>query len=210
MNIPNKKIIITLFLILLTLIGINIINSLFFKPPELISTVPPNRTSAVELTTPIILNFSRPVSPSDVKLVSSGQEDFTLRGEGNSIVAEHDKAFFNNRDYTVEIYFQGDLIDALIFTTLRQESDPRVTQEIQETVENDYPLASLTPYRTDNFEVVYSAPLTLQIEIYANSLSANDAINIVKSWVNLQGLDPDSHTYTLKPSPVPTTYGVSN
>jgi len=208
--INNKKLIIFLGFTVLVIIVSIILNNTLFKPPEIISSYPEDNSSNVDLTSPITLTFSKNINLNQLELRSSEEESFNLKIDGKTVTAEHEQIFYSNKQYNINVYYENELIYVLSFSTLKQQSDPRVTQEIQKKVEEKYPLADTLPYKTQNYSVVYSDELALEIELFNQDLDKNSVIQEIKTWVSSKNIDPETHQYVFKPEPYPTTYRFGN
>ncbi len=104
-----------------------------------------------------------------------------------------------DQQYTLNLSYNGDLIYTLSFKTLRQQSDPRYVQEVNNEMARDYPLATKLPYESPVFTIRYSSPLTLEITVKNPNLTTQEIIDEVKVWVTQNGGDTSAHKYVIAP-----------
>lgn len=193
----NKKLFLILGGALLFLIILRIFFSLT-KPPQLIKTNPSHQESGVELNSEIILTFDKDIKKELLTIQTYPPINYLVSISGTTATLTPQKSYLPQTTYSLKIYYKNQHQQNLSFTTQQAQSNPRQIQEIQERVERQYPLATLTPYETQNYSVTYTNPLTLEIEMLSNNISSKEAIQLVKNWVSSQGLDPKTHTYITK------------
>ncbi len=181
-------------------LGLIILNLLLHhQPPKLVATNPISNSANILLVTPIKLKFSKPINLQDVRLESSPKETFTpSQPQPNTLIFKHQLPFYQNKPYTINVYYRQKLIYTLHFTTVKSQNEPRQLQLLEQQTKRDYPLAQDTPYNTNQFEVVYIAPKTLQITLKQTNLNHNLILNQVRQWVKNHGQDPNSHQYVFK------------
>lgn len=209
MKLNNK----VLLKILITLIGIfvllKIASSLILKTPEIESTTPEHEQVDIDTNQEIILNFAEQITTKDIEIDSEPEEEWKItQGTQKQLIIKHDKTLYNDINYTIYILHKNKLIHTFDFkTTNLVQSNPRAVQELQESVELNYPLALQTPYTTLFYEVVYSAPLTLEIQtIESSTKTVQEILAEVKGWVLSQGVNPESHQYIIiYPKDIPTS-----
>lgn len=176
-------------------------------PVSITGSVPTENSTKVSVFNPITITFNQPVSSSSLYVSSDPSEEWSIiQNSPNSVSLEHAQYLRVYTGYKLTILQSGNLVGTLDFETAQEQNDPRQLQGLQQQMNKDYPLASFTPYGTSNFIVVYTAPLTLEIQI-KGSISAADAISQVKSWVESNGVDPSTHQYNVvsaSPTPVST------
>lgn len=176
-------------------------------PISITSSVPAENFTKTSVLDPITITFNQPIDSSSLYVSSSPSEEWSvIQNTPNSVSLEHAQYLRVATAYKITILQSGNLIGTLDFETAQEQNDPRQLQGLQLQMNKNYPLASLTPYGTSNFIVVYTAPLTLEIQI-RGSISAEDAISQVKSWVESNGIDPSTHKYNVvsaSPTPFPT------
>jgi methionine-rich copper-binding protein CopC len=161
------------------------------------SSVPANNATSVSVFNPVSITFNQPVDPSNITITSTPVETWSLTQESaNTVQANHALYFKNATSYKLTVSIQEKIIGTIAFKTEQPQNDPRQLQQLQSDLNKDYPLASFTPYQTPNYRVVYSAPLTLEIDI-TGSISTQDAILQVKSWVSSNNVDPTTHKYNV-------------
>lgn len=196
----NKKFIIFLGLVTLVIF----ITSLFYKPtpplPEVTQSVPtPNATKVNHFDT-INLQFNQTIDPSLISVSSTPQEEWIVSSTDKDTISLKPKQYFHvDTTYVVNVSYSQQLVYSLNFKTAHQQSDPRYAQEVVSEIKRDYPLAVKTPYETDNYSVIYSTPLTLEITLKNNNLGPSDIIAEVKAWVTKNGGDPIAHKYVIAP-----------
>lgn len=212
MNTKTKKVLLLLALLTLFVLLITTIIPGLQPTPEVVSSIPVQNSTSIEINTPITINLSGKIRQKDITLQSNYLESFIITANDTIITAAHEKSFYVNTRYSVIVFYKNKPIHTLNFTTQKQQSNPRALQELQDEVKRDYPLASLTPFKTDNFQAVYIAPLSLEIELYSPDFDKNSALKEVKAWVQSNNIDPDSHQYSFKPeAPLgPATTKVTN
>ncbi len=169
------------------------------QPPKLVATLPEPDSTKVSLNAPITLIFSKPITTKEINLRSFPEEQFKVtQTKPNQLTFTHQLAFYQNRAYIINIYYHQELIYTLHFTTIKSQNDPRQIQLLELKTKQEYPLAKYTPYETNQFEVVYTAPKTLQITLKQPKLNRNLILNQVRQWVKNHGQDPSSHQYVFK------------
>lgn len=193
----NKKLFIILGAIALLLLLLRLILSLT-KPPQLTQASPSNQAKNIHLNSPLTLTFDKPIKEKNLSLQTNPPTHFTVSVKENTATATPKNSYIPQTTYQIKIYYQNQLQQTLTFQTQSAQSSPRQVQQIQERVERQYPLALQTPYETQNFHVTYSAPLTLEIELLTNQISGQQAIQLVKNWTKSNGVNPQTHTYTIK------------
>lgn len=192
---------------ILLIVGLTTI--LISNPPKIEDTSPKHEQTNIDINQEITLTFTEKIEIKDIKIDSEPEEDWQkIQDLTNQLILKHEKPFHNNTDYTIYIFHKNKLIYTFDFkTTNLVQSNPRAVQELQESVELNYPLALQTPHITSFYEVVYSAPLTLEIQIVEFSTKTREEIiSEVKWWVQSEGIDPESHQYiTVYPDDIPTS-----
>mgnify|MGYP000896873998 CR=1 FL=1 len=169
-------------------------------PLAIVSSTPKEGSSGVSVFDPITITFNQSVDMKDINVTSDPTENWDiLQTTPNTIKVEHDIYLRVATTYKLTITQQGSTVGVLTFETAREQNDPRLLQSLQSELDRDYPLASLTPYKTSNYRVIYIAPLTFEIEI-VGSMSVEDAISQVQSWVKMNNIDPATHEYITKTS----------
>lgn len=171
------------------------------EPVAIISSVPANDSQNASVFDPIKITFNQTVDPADLSVISVPAEDWTVSSNTQDSVSLNHKVYLRvATNYKLTISYKGSVLGILNFETVKSQNDPRQLQNLQSELNRDYPLASLTPYETADYRVVYSAPLTLEIDL-KSSISSEDAISQIKSWVKTNGVDPDTHKYVVVSSP---------
>lgn len=186
-----------------------ILISFFYRPasplPQVISTLPAEKSNDVLYDQPITIVFDMPVDPSLIQVTSVPEESWTVKaGNGTAIILEHAKYFHVDYDYQVDLSYQGKPLYTLSFHTLPQQSDPRYTQSVVNQIEHDYPLASKLPAESGGVRVLYDSPLTLSVILLNPNLAEDQALEAARQIVANFGLDPASHAYIFaSPTPAP-------
>lgn len=177
---------------------------LISSPIAITSSIPSDGASGVNVFDPVIITFNQTVGPASITITSDPPENWTVsQNTPKSITVGHSLYLRIATTYKLTVMQHGSIIGTLTFETANDQNDPRQLQSLKSQLNKDYPLASLTPYETTDYHVVYSAPLTLEIDI-KSSISAADAISQIQSWVSSQGIDPTTHKYVVvTPSPAP-------
>jgi hypothetical protein len=167
-------------------------------------STPTEGASKVSVFDPIIITFNQTVDPASITVTSDPPENWTVSQDTpRSVTIDHNLYLKIATSYILTVMQHGSVIGTLAFETAQDQNDPRLLQSLKSQLNTDYPLASLTPYETADYHVVYSAPLTLEIDI-KSSIAPQDAILQVQSWVKSQGVDPATHKYiTVTASPAP-------
>lgn len=178
-------------------------------PIAISRSTPANNSAGASVFDPVTITFNQPVNPDTINIVSDPAENWTISQTGqNTIQVNHKQYLRVSTNYTLNVLQHGANVGSLLFETAHEQNDPRELQAIQEDQNKNYPLLSSTPYDTPDYEVVYIAPMTLEIDIKkTSSISSQDAILQVKSWVQSNGIDPTTHKYnvvTTSPAPLPS------
>lgn len=167
------------------------------NPLESIGSIPTNNASGVSLFDPIVITFNQRVEPQNISITSEPQEDWTLsQNVSNILTVNHNLALRVATPYKLTIKQNNNVVGILSFETAHEQNDPRMLQLLDQEFEKNYPLASLVPYETNDFKVVYSAPLTFNIQI-KSSITTQDVISQVQSWVETNGINYTTHKYNI-------------
>jgi hypothetical protein len=193
------------FLIFLGLITLAVfIFSILYKPPVSLPTVtttsPTQNSNKVNYFDPILIKFDQVVDPSLISITSIPAEDWLINESARDSVELKSKQYFRvDTNYVINIFYNQTQIYTLNFKTIPQLSDPRYAQEVMSEIERDYPLSTKLPYETDEYSVLYSTPLTLEITLKGEGLDNEKIINEVKAWVTRVGGNASSHKFVVKP-----------
>lgn len=175
------------------------------SPITITGSVPTNGSSKVSVFDPITITFNQKIDPKNIIVTSDPSEDWTISQDvSNSIKINHGLYLRVATTYKLTIVQNNNtVVGTLNFETAQEQNDPRQLQNLQSQLNKSYPLASLTPYETSDYKVVYSAPLTLQINI-KSSIEKQEAISEVQAWVKSNGVEPLTHKYiVINSSPTP-------
>lgn len=174
-------------------------------PLTVTKSIPVQNAINVNVFDPIVFTFNQGVDAKNFNVSSEPSEDWSItQATSSSINLNHKQYLLVSKKYTVSVFYNGESVTKLNFETEHNQNDPRLLQELQSELDRDYPLASLTPYETAEFKVVYSAPLTFEITLKGPT-SPDNAILQVKAWVGANGGNPANHKYTIAGSyPTPT------
>lgn len=158
-------------------------------------STPAENASAVDVFSPVTITFNQDVDSQSLVISSEPSEVWEVsQTSKNSIKIDHKLYLRVATKYKLSILQNGELVGSINFETAHDQNDPRQLQNLKTQLNDSYPLASFTPYQTPNFRVVYSAPLTLEIDL-TGSLDSQAAIGQVQSWVRSHGIDPSTHKY---------------
>ncbi|MEI6690760.1 MAG: Ig-like domain-containing protein [bacterium] len=183
-------------------------STLFNSPPKLTSANPTNGQIEVDLNSDVILTFNKKVQPTNFEFRSTPEETFIAsKDNSNTVTLSHTKSFYQATQYAVDVYYNKQKISTISFTTQQSQSNPRDLQKIQEGVDRDYPLADKLPFTTPTYQVVYISALTLQVELYDETLDQPKITKEINNWIGSEGVDPSTHTlvFKLPTHPSPTT-----
>lgn len=170
-------------------------------PVKIVSSIPLENESSVSVFNPIVITFNQKIDASTIIIISVPSEDWVIsQNKINSVTIDHKLFLKVATQYKLDILQDNKNIGSLSFETAHEQNDPRLLQSLQSELDTDYPLASLTPYGTSDFHVVYSAPLTFKISL-KSSISSQDAIAQVKSWVESNNIKSDTHKYIIGTTP---------
>lgn len=178
--------------------------SIISKPFTITNSTPTENALGVSVFDPITITFNQPVDSSSVTVTSNPSENWTTSQiTPNTVKVGHELYLRVSTTYKLTISQNGNAIETLTFVTAHEQNDPRQLQGLQSDLNKNYPLASLTPYETSDYRVIYSAPLTLEIDL-KNSIGTQEAITQVQAWVKSNGVDPGTHKYNVvNVSPTP-------
>lgn len=167
---------------------------------KVVFSVPTDGANGVSVFNPIELKFNQEVDPSLIEVFSDPSETWTVKQtQQGSFELNHKSYLRVATKYKLTISYDGKVVDTLNFETVKEQNDPRMLQNYQDEMDKDYPLAKLTPYETPDYRVVYTAPLTLEINI--KSLISTQAATLkIQSWVRQNGEDPSTHKYIAIPA----------
>ena len=164
-------------------------------PLTIQGSTPADQQTGVDLFAPISVTFNSALDPNLLSVTSLPPETWTITPENASTYEfAHKLALSPSTKYLLTFTYQGQSL-SLTFTTQKSQGDPRLIQTIKEQMSIDYPLANLTPYETNLYRVVYSAPLTLEITLKTAVTTSDQAIAEIKSWVRNHGGDSSTHQY---------------
>lgn len=198
-----KRFLNTKFIIIFSVITfILVIISLFQRPapptPAVMRTYPAQEATNIPYFDPIQIEFDRVIEIGKVEIVSDPPEEWTktLR-EANILVLDHKQYFRVDKEYVVSVSYEGKVVHTLRFRTTPQQSDPRYAQEVKSQMDREYPLATFFPYENSEYTVMYKSPLLLEITPKGVILTEEDMIREVRELVKEQGVDPETHKYTV-------------
>lgn len=198
MNPKYKKIITPLAILT---IGSVILSLFKVQKLSLVSSSPTNNSSLSNLNQPILLEFNQKINLEDLKFQIVPEEKFApSKIENTKVMLTFNKVFQINTNYLVTILYKEKQLDQINFTTTispNTQYDARFLEEVQNNMDDKYPLMVKTPYISPQFRVVYSAPLTLEITLTNPNLTSSEAIEEVKSWVTQNGGDVAAHTFVI-------------
>jgi hypothetical protein len=211
-NIPKKLKVVA---IIISVVAISLIIFLTFRPKkasppsspanlEITSSNPANGAAGVSVFDPMTVTFNQPADFLTITAISDPTEQWAVtQASPNSVKIDHKLYLRVATDYTLTILQHGNPIGKIVFETANEQNDPRFLQGLQTERDKKYPLLSLTPYETTKYRIVYSAPLTLEIDLKV-SADSQEVILEVQSWVKSHGIDPSTHKYiVIAPSPTP-------
>lgn len=174
------------------------------------SSTPAGNSIGVSVFDPVTITFNQNVNASDFTAASDPGEDWTIiQSSPNTIEIDHKLYLRVFTDYKLTVFQHSTTVDVISFQTAQEQNDPRLLQTIQSQTDKDYPLASLLPYENSYYRVVYSAPLTLEIDLKGSGINPQDAITQVQQWVKSNGVDPATHKYIVVAATVTSTPSAS-
>lgn len=204
----NKKfLIITGIIVCLTFIySLLITNKNQNQTPQIINSVPTKNSQNFDVFLPLSLVFDKDVITSDLRITSSPQENWELSQiDRNTITISHKLALRPSTKYSLLLTWKNQPLDSFVFTTRASQGDPRLVQTLTEEFNRDYPLAKKTPYISDAYYVVYSAPMVLEITIKNPAITPEKAFSEIRAWVTSVGGDANAHKYVISDKPLPST-----
>lgn len=170
----------------------------------IINSTPSDGALGVNVFDPVIITFNQTVDPTTITASSDPSEDWSVSGLSPNTVKINHKLYLRvATTYKLIVQEHASPIETLTFETAHEQNDPRFLQTIKTQEEKDYPLGSYIPYETLNYRVIYSAPLTLEIDL-KTYMDQQQAISEVQSWVSSHGVDPATHKYIVVGPPSPT------
>lgn len=183
----------------LTLIAVLV--SIFYNPPtplpQVVSSTPTQNSKKVNYFDNVKVKFNAPIDVSILTATSLPEEVWEISEEKGNVVNLKSKQYLQvDKDYTLNLSYGGKLVHSLSFKTIPQQSDPRYAQEVMSEIERDYPLSTKLPLETPGYSVLYSTPLNLEITLKNKTTPKDEVLGAVKAWVQKNGRDPDSHTYS--------------
>lgn len=168
-------------------------------PIKITGSIPTDNATEVSVFNPIVVTFNQIISPTSVSVSSDPTEIWTISQTNPTVLnINHTQYLRNGTDYKLFISIDGKTIQTIHFKTETSQNDPRQIQQLQSEIDKKYPLRVFLPYETADFRVIYSSPLTFEIELKTN-ISTQNAINQVQSWVKSKDMDPSTHTYNVIP-----------
>lgn len=204
----NKKFLIGLS----TLAIVTLIYSLFSSSknllalPTIIKSTPAQGVVGVDVFRPITIQYDKNVFIDDLDINSEPSEKWELIQVGpDTIGLTHKLALRPSTKYSLILSWKNQPLSPLVFTTLASQGDPRLVQTLTEEFNRDYPLAKKTPYISDTYYVVYSAPMVLEITIKNPAITPEKAFSEIRAWVTSVGGDANAHKYVISDKPLPST-----
>ncbi len=205
MKSTKQKLIFIAVIIIVLILGVIFIytsqkkNAAVTLPLTILGTTPQEGSSQVSPFDSVTITFNQRVNPQEISVTSTPSENWSVsQNISNILTITHGEYLRVATPYTLTIMQDNKTIGTLKFETAHEQNDPRLLQTLQSELDQKYPLASLTPYETSDYKVVYSAPLTFEIQI-KSSIQPQDAISQVKEWVKSNGVDPATHKYIISP-----------
>lgn len=170
------------------------------------NTIPSNGNIRLGIMSQIDLIFDSQLEKSDFSVTSSPSIDWKVSLKDQKIITlSHKEPLTPTTKYQISVLWKNENIAVLNFTTEPTQTDYTLIENIKNDIASNYPLASHIPYETNLYQVVYSAPMTLEITMKTSVVSDSQAISQVKSWVSSQGGDSGAHKYVvISASPTPT------
>ncbi len=184
---------------ILTLVAVVI--SLIYNPatplPQVITSSPTQNSKKVNYFDTIKIKFNEPLNTNLLTASSIPEEVWEISEERGNIINLKSKQYLQvDKDYTLNLSYDNKPLYSLSFKTIPQQSDPRYAQEVMSEIERDYPLSTKLPLETPGYSVLYSIPLNLEITLKNDEATKEEIVDAVRSWVQKNGRDPDSHTYS--------------
>jgi hypothetical protein len=172
---------------------------------SLIRTEPNNNQEEVPLNSPISFIFNQEISEETVSDIETTPVfPYQIEISGQKLIINPDEALEPNQTYSIKISYHNQQQN-LIFTTIRVDplvekariGNPEIAQEMSQYQEENYPLFAVTPKKTPNWTINYSAPLELTIS-YNKGIDISLVQEEVIAWITSFGLSQDSHQYIWK------------
>ena len=79
----------------------------------------------------------------------------------------------------------------------KERGDPNFEKALNKSLFKYFPLLNDIPYKTSEFEVIYSQPLQLTVHLQPN-ISTQSAQVKVLNWIRSNGVDPSTHEIIFK------------
>jgi len=189
---------------------------ILLKPQEkiqVVSTTPYLGQNNIPLNQTITLKFKQDISEEEFAIFTFPDFRYQLKKEEKSLVIKPQKNLTPNTKYNIEIKNKKNnfYFTFFFFTQTESDSFPSVpTSEsgrgkgdpeaeklmTQEVLEN-YPLFKETPHREKNWTADYLEPKKL-IVTYQKGTDISFIQEEVFSWMEKEGVDPDTHTFIWK------------
>ncbi len=170
-------------------------NAVSHGPVTISNSAPTNDSTGASVFDPITITFNQPVDAATTNVTSDPAESWTIKQTGPSSIEVNHKLYLRvATGYVLTVLQHGNIVGTPTFETAHEQNDPRQLQTLQSDLERNYPL--IVPYDTSDYHVFYTAPLTLEVDL-KSSISTQDAISQVKSWVQSNGVNPSTHKYNV-------------
>lgn len=193
----SKKFLIGFGIFILVILLFSLLKSSII-PPTLIVSNPTNNANKFSTMNPLELKFKESVINSDFDVISSPENIWTVNQlTDTALTITHQKQLFSGTKYLLTLNWKGKYFATLNFTTEETQKDFELIKNVKEEIAKNYPLATLMPYETPRFRVVYSGPLTLEITIKNPNLTSEEVIDEVKAWVTRNGANAEEHKYNI-------------
>jgi len=206
----------TFLIIFLTLLATLFLGRQLLFPPQkklqVVNTVPRFGQIEVSLNQEIIIEFNQIVKSKDFNISLFPDVSFQAKEENQKIIVTPEENLLPNTQYQLELKDkEGNSFFSLIFQTGKDiaqtpppilspeatttgKGSPDALEKLDEKTYQDYPLYSLTPYRTLSWVTDYAAPKKLLV-IYKKGERLSLIQEEVFSWIRENSVDPETHIY---------------
>lgn len=145
----------------------------------------------------IEIYFNKPIKIEDAAItVDPAVAGFTALSEDNTLFSfTPTQEYGFDKSYTVAVSYRGKELLVFSFTTPPASTDTQILKQNAESVTQNYPFAYFLPYKSINYTIKYSAPLTLKIIYNYERPDEQEIVDLLKEESEKNDVTDVEHTY---------------
>lgn len=192
----TRKIIISLFLVFLLLVGVVIFFGSKETGPQIIQVFPEPGSQEVKPDEVISLIFGETPPIENLSFKIEPETPFKQEVYDQSLILSPETNLRSKATYRVVVFFKDKEILSWRFTTKILFESETIESETRET-QRLYPLITYLPLETALYHLTYANPLVLQVTLKTEDRTA--AETEIKTWMKTKGVDPATHEFVFIP-----------